>query len=92
MAKSRESRAKQSRPPEPQLSRVVEGYGEVSAHPTDEMLRQWGRGELLPEQANGEVSAHPTDEMLRQWGRGELCCQSSYRTPDAAPRNGARPA
>jgi hypothetical protein len=72
MAKSSESRAKQNRPPEPQHSRVVEGYGEVSTHPMDEMLRQWGRGELSPEQAIGHLMQHLAmvqDQLERLRGR-----------------------
>lgn len=54
MAKSRGRRGSSS----PSLCRVIENYGEVSTHPVDEVLRQWGGGELSPEQAVGHLMQH----------------------------------
>jgi hypothetical protein len=44
--------------PTPSLHRTIEGYGEVSTPPLDEVIRQWGGGQLTPEQAIGSVMQH----------------------------------
>jgi len=52
------SSGKRNVSPVPSLCRIIENYGEVSTHPMDEVLRQWGGGELSPEQAVGHLMQH----------------------------------
>jgi hypothetical protein len=59
-------------PAGPSLHRMIEGYGKVSTHPLEEVLRQWGSGELTPDQAVGHLMQHIAalhDQVARLRGR-----------------------